>query len=348
MAVKVRARMRDVAELAGVGTMTVSRVIRGNVPVSEEARARVLAAIAKLDYRPNEVARSLREARTRSIGIIVPNFYDTFFASCAHAVSQVAQKRGYSVMVTTSAEDAAVEYREASLMVRRNIEGLVVIPAWFGATQLVRPEFASVPMVTLDRPFTPSGGDFAFRGSVMVDNLTSARRGVEHLIEHGHRRILYLSLSNDLYTLKERHAGYEQCMRDAGLTPEGYFTCATQESTLAVLKTLHAEGRMPTAIFSSNNLVTQHALHALATLQLSIPQDVAVVGFDDLQMFDIFIPPITVIRQPLEELGRVAAEMLLEHLQSPDHARTSASERCSVVLPVELVVRRSCGCTAER
>ena len=341
---KARPRMRDVAGLAGVGTMTVSRVISGSVPVSDETRARVLAAIASLDYRPNEVARSLREARTRSIGVIVPNFYDSFFAWCAHAVSQVAQRQGYSVMVTTSSEDAAVEYREASLMVRRNIDGLVVIPAWFGESQLSRPEFASVPMVTIDRPLDLHPKDSAFRGSVMVDNAQGARLGVEHLLSHGHRRILFLSLSNDLFTLKGRHAGYEQSMHKAGLVPECYFTCGTQESTLEVLRTAMAEGNMPVAIFSSNNLVTQHTLHALDTLKFSIQKDVALIGFDDLKMFDLFLPSVTVVRQPLEDLGRRAAEMLLEQLHSPPRHKDAAAEVRNVILPVELVVRRSCGC----
>jgi LacI family transcriptional regulator len=337
--------MRDVAELAGVGTMTVSRVISGSVPVSEETRARVLAAIASLDYRPNEVARSLRESRTRSIGVIVPNFYDSFFAWCAHAVSQVAQRQGYSVMVTTSSEDAAVEYREASLMVRRNVDGLVVIPAWFGASQLSRPEFATVPIVTIDRPFDLQAKDSAFRGNVMVDNAEGARLGVEHLIAHGHKRILYLSLSNDLFTLKGRHASYEQSMHRAGLHPESYFTCATQESTLEILKDVMSGDSRPTAIFSSNNLVTQHALHGLDALKLNIPGDVALVGFDDLKMFDIFRPPVTVVRQPLEDLGRRAAEMLLEQLCLQPRREEAAGEICNLVLPVELIVRRSCGCS---
>jgi LacI family transcriptional regulator len=342
--VKGRARMRDVAELAGVGTMTVSRVLSGNVPVSEETRARVLAAIANLDYHPNEIARSLRESRTRSIGIIVPNFYDTFFAWCAHAVSQVAQRQGYSVMVTTSSEDAAAEYREASLMVRRNVDGLVVIPAWFGESQLSRPEFAAMPIVTIDRPLDLDWKAAAFRGNVTVDNAEGARLGVEHLISHGHQRILYLSLSNDLFTLKERHAAYEQSMRKVGLIPECYFTCATQDSTLDVLRKAMTDSTAPNAIFSSNNLVTQHALHALDALKLSVPNDVALVGFDDLEMFDIFRPPVTVMRQPLEELGRRAAEMLLEQLYSSSRREDASTEVRNVVLPVELVVRRSCGC----
>jgi LacI family transcriptional regulator len=342
----MRARMRDVAELAGVGTMTVSRVLSGSVPVSEETRVRVLAAIEKLDYRPNEVARSLREARTRSIGIIVPNFFDSFFACCAHEVSLVAQEHGYSVMVTTSSEDAATEYNEASLMMRRNIEGIIVIPAWLGETQLTRPEFASIPIVALDRPIQGESAGFSNLSSVVVENRRGAERGVQHLIEHGHQRIVYLSLSNELYTLKERHAGYMRAMKQAGLKPEAYFTCATKESTLEVLRQLRARNSMPTAIFTSNNLVTQHTLHALATLKLAVPKKVAVVAFDDLEMFDIFLPPVTVLSQPIQGLGRAAADLLFAQLNTPRVNAAARTEGRHIVLPVDLMLRRSCGCHA--
>jgi len=346
--------MRDVAALAGVGTMTVSRVLSASVPVSEETRARVLAAVAQLDYRPNEVARSLRKSRTRSIGIIVPNFFDSFFARCAHEINLVAQEHGYSVTVTTSGESASVEYQEASLMMRRNIDGLIVIPAWMGESQMMRPEFSSVPIVALDRPIDARPGDARTNlSSVVVENRKGSERGVRHLIEHGHTRILFLSLSNQLYTLKERHAGYVQAMKKAGLTQEAYFTCATQESTLDVLRKLRAARSLPTAIFTSNNLVTQHTLHALAAMRLNVPRKIAVVAFDDLEMFDIFLPPVTVLRQPIRDLGRTAAEMLFARLKAngddaPEHAplvRDRPEAERNIFLPIEMVLRRSCGCT---
>lgn len=357
-----RARMRDVAQLAGVGTMTVSRVLSGNVPVSQETRSRVLAAIEQLDYRPNEVARSLREARTRSIGIIVPNFFDSFFACCAHEINLVAQEHGYSVMVTTSGEDAMAEYNEASLMMRRNVEGLIVIPAFIGESQLSKPEFASIPIVALDRPLQlepqsksnshglPNLDRFSHDASnlvsVVVQNRKGSERGVQHLIEHGHKRIVFLSLSNELYTLAERHAGYVQAMKRAGLELEAYFDCGTQDSTLEALRRLKSAGNLPTAIFTSNNLVTQHTLHALMVLKQAVPKKIAVVAFDDLEMFDIFVPPVTVLRQPIQELGRIAAELLFDRLMAPPGEAAKPQDSRSRVLPVELVVRRSCGCPA--
>src|SRR5271155_2606266 len=143
--------MADVAKLAGVGTMTVSRLLSGSVTVSEETAKRIHRAIQQLNYQPNEVARALRGLKTRTIGVIVPYLYDPFFAYCAHAIASVAKEHEYSVLLTTSAEDPEVEEREASQMLRRHVEGMVIIPARQAENYLRRPEFLGARIVTLDR-----------------------------------------------------------------------------------------------------------------------------------------------------------------------------------------------------
>jgi LacI family transcriptional regulator len=328
--------MRDVAELAGVGTMTVSRVLSGSVPVSERTRERVERAIKALNYRPNEVARSLREARTRSIGIIVPNFDDVFFSTCAHEVSMVAKEHAYSFMITTSEEDAETEYAEATLMLGRHVEGMIIIPAAGGKSRLDGPDFRSLPIVAMDRPL--HGTQFS---SVVVENKRGAELAVKHLIEHEHKQILLLALTDQHFTLNARRDGYVQAMKRAGLTPHVFTQCNSQAATLELLQTLKESGSLPTAIFVSNYLVMRYLLHALNTLEISIPQDVAIAGFDDFEMADIFNPALTVVRQPLHDMGRAAAEMLFEQL-----SEGSPAESKRRVLPVELIVRRSCGCNA--
>ena len=154
-----KARIQDVARLAGVGLMTVSRALNKSGPVSEESRRKVYQAVAQLNYRPNDAARSLREGRSRSIGLIVPNFYDPFYAICAHAITVVANEHAYSVIVTTSDDDPEVEYRLAGSMLRRHVEGMLVIPAGAGKTKLDREEFRSTPIVALDQPIR--GGQFS-------------------------------------------------------------------------------------------------------------------------------------------------------------------------------------------
>jgi LacI family transcriptional regulator len=331
------ATMRDVAELAGVGTMTVSRVLSGSVPVSEPTRKRVERAIAQLNFRPNEVARSLREARSRSIGIIVPQFTDPFFALCAQAASQAAKEHAYSFMMTTSEESPETEYAEANRMLRRHVEGLIVIPAAYGATRLTQPEFDSLPIVSIDRPIR--GGHCS---SVLVENKRGACMATEHLLAHQHRHIAFLGITDQLFTMNARKAGYVETMQQAGLTPEVYPNCTTQQDVLDLLRSLHEAGRLPTALFVGNHPLMQHVLHALKLLQIAVPARVALIGFDDFETADLLQPAVTVIRQPLEELGRIAAAMLFERLQG---AAPPAKPRRKL-LPVELIVRRSCGCTA--
>lgn len=325
--------MSDVAKLAGVGTMTVSRVLNGNVHVSEETRRRVLEAIAKLDYVPNEVARSLRDQKTRQIGIIVPNLHDPFFAQCAHAINLVAKEHSYSTVITTSDEDPETVLIEAKRMLRRHIEGLIIVPAP-GKTQLRDPEFERTPIVTLDRPVKGSSFD-----SVVVQNRRGARLGVEHLIGHGHRRIICLRLNEPVWTKNERLAGYYAAMKAAGLEPSLHAVSDSPAEMLEMIRALLMQKVPPTAFFCTNNLVMRNALHALSTLNAKIPQEIAILGFDDFEMAGIIKPAMTVVRQPTDQLGRTAAELLFSRLEE----NAPAAKVKHIVLPVELIIRDSCG-----
>ena len=327
--------MNDVARLAGVGTMTVSRVLNGTAKVSEEAAKSVKKAIAQLNYQPNELARALRGQRTRSIGLILPYLYDPFFAMCAHAVTSVARQHGYSVLTTTSNEAPEIEVSEAAQMLQRNVEGLIVIPANSGPSLLTRAMLGKTPLVCFDRPLADPSYD-----SVLVQNQHGARRLVEHLIEHGHTAISFLGLSRQLYTIHARLQGYRKAMSDTGLEPTALFTCQTPESTLDAVSALLRQPQPPTAIFTANNLVTRYVFSALLQLGIKIPTDVALAGFDDFEMAELASPPLTVVRQPALEIGRVAAGQLFERLERDETQQTGSR----IVLPVELVLRRSCGC----
>jgi LacI family transcriptional regulator len=328
--------MSDVAKLAGVSTMTVSRVLNENVNVTEDTRKRVMAAVEKLQYHRNEIARSLREQTSRQIGILVPNLYDPFFATCAHAISLVAKGHGYSTVISTSDEDPATEYDEASRMLRRNVDGLIVIPAipQRGMPGLKDKEFEHLPMVAIDRPLEGSRCD-----RLLVQNKHGAQSGVEHLIELGHKNIDFFGLARPLYTLKMRQQGYEAAMTTAGLKANVWKVSYDPQNTLEALREALASKTPPTALFGSNNLVTRHLLHSLNTLGLHAPDSIALVGFDDFETADLMRPGITVVRQPVESLGRLAAEILFSRLAKGGH--DPAPKR--IMLPVELVIRGSCG-----
>ena len=327
--------MSDVARLAGVGTMTVSRLLSGSAGVSEETAQRVLAAVEKLKYRPNEIARAFRGQRTRTIGLIIPYLYDSFFANCAHAVTTVAKEHGYTVIITTSNEDPDTEFAEAEQMLQRNVDGLVIIPSLYRQLRLTRNFFGRTPVVAFDRPISDQPFDV-----VLVQNTAGAHRIVEHLIEHGHKRIAFMGLSRDLFTINARFLGYRRALQDAGLKEDSFFGCASPEDTSRALNEMLGRSDPPTAIFTSNTLATRYVLASLQTFGVKIPADIALVGFDDFELADQTNPPLTVVRQPAQEMGRVATNLLLDRIARGEIPQTGNR----IVLPVEIVLRRSCGC----
>jgi LacI family transcriptional regulator len=327
--------MADVARLAGVGTMTVSRVLSGTVPVAEETARRVQEAVEQLAYRPNQLARAFRGQRSRSIGLIIPYLYDSFFANCAHAVTTVAKEHGYSVITTTSNEDPDIEYAEAEQMLQRHVEGLMVIPARFRQSRLTRALFGRTPVVAFDRPISDPSVDV-----VLVENTSGSRRIVQHLIEHGHQNISYMGLSRNLYTMNARYLGYHRAMQEAGLQGNVFYGCNSREDTRRAVEDLLNSKNRPTAFFASNNLATRYVFAALLSLGVKVPAEAALVGFDDFELAELTSPPLTVVRQPAQEMGHVAASLLFERIERAELPQTGAR----IALPVEIVLRRSCGC----
>jgi LacI family transcriptional regulator len=327
--------MSDVARLAGVGTMTVSRVLSGAVPVSPEMADRVEMAIKELNYRPNELARVFRGQRSRTIGLIIPYLYDPFFANCAHAVTTVAKEHGYSVIITTSDEDTETEYEAAEQMIQRHVEGLVAIPSRYRESRISRALFGRTPVVVFDRPVLDPALDV-----VTVQNTAGARRMTEHLIEHGHKRIAFMGLSRSLFTINARFLGYRRALQDAGLEEDAFFGCDSQEGTLQAVEDQWRRPNPPTAVFTSNTLATRYVLTTLTTLGIKIPNDLAFAGFDDFEMAECNSPPLTVVRQPSQEMGRVATSLLFDRIARGEVPQTGHK----IVLPVEIVLRRSCGC----
>lgn len=327
--------MSDVARLAGVGTMTVSRVISGAVPVSAGTALRVRTAINQLKYSPNELARAFRGHRSRTIGLIIPYLYDPFFANCAHAVTTVAKEHGYSVIITTSNEDPDTEYVGAEQMLQRHVDGLVVIPAGFRESRFTRAFFGKTPVVAFDRPLADLRLDV-----VLVQNTSGSRRIVEHLIEHGHKNIGLMGLSRNLFTINARFLGYRRALRDAGLRENSFSGCESREETLRTVREKLKGANALTAIFTSNTLATRYVLSSLMNLGVKVPNDVALVGFDDFDLADLTSPSLTVVRQPAQEMGRVAASLLFDRIDRGEVPLTGNR----IVLPVEIVLRRSCGC----
>jgi LacI family transcriptional regulator len=189
--------------------------------------------------------------------------------------------------------------------------------------------------VAFDRPVPDPTVDV-----VLVQNTSGARRIVEHLIEHGHRRIAFMGLSRTLFTINARFLGYRRALQEADLKEDAFFGCGSEEDTLRALRDKLKSADAPTAILTSNTLATRYVLSAIAHLNIHVPNDLALAGFDDFDMAEFTSPPLTVVRQPAQEMGRVATNLLFDRIARSETPQTGSR----IVLPVEIVLRRSCGC----
>lgn len=318
--------------------MTVSRTINGHPYVSEATAQKVRAAIRELDYRPNHAARMLTGKHSRSIGLIVPDIVDTFFSVISHAVQEVARENNYLVWLAVSDDDSAIEAAQAEMMAHHPVDGILLIPANSRDTYLKQLVSRSIPIVTVDRPIEVGTTD-----TVGVENRAGARMAVDHLIEHRHRKIICLASNTHLLTIKERIEGYQQSMRNAGLAPFDAIHLTSQASAKRSLEELFSNASRPEALFTANNVSTTWVVESLKQLKIEVGQDVALVGFDDLEFYSLITPPITAVNQPAAELGRISARLLLQRIRG--ELRESSLR---TVLPVSLVIRQSCGCNNTR
>ncbi|HEY4046539.1 MAG TPA: LacI family DNA-binding transcriptional regulator [Acidobacteriaceae bacterium] len=322
------------ARAAGVGPMTVSRTINGHPYVSDETAKKVRAAIRQLDYRPNLAARMLTGQLSRSIGLIVPDIADPFFSVVSHAVQETARDSGYLVWLAASDEDPSIEAAQVEMMTHHPVDGILLVPADSQHRYLKPLASGPLPVVTIDRPMESATTD-----SVGVENRAGARMAVEHLIQHGNKRITCAAANTHLLTIKERIAGYRESMRQAKLSYATEVHLSSHASARAALSELFSSRNRPEALFTANNASTIWVIEALKEMKIEMCKDVALVGFDDVDFYTLLTPPITAVRQPTAELGSISARLLLQRIKGEF---TASSLR--TILPVTLVIRESCGC----
>ena len=335
--IRKRVTISDVAREAGVAQMTVSRVVNGGNYVSANVQKRVREAIEKLGYQPNEAARILKGQKARIIGLIVPTLADAFFSTCANSVQELATRHGYMTLIQTSSSRAEVETSEIDMMVSRNVAGLILIPMEQTASpRLAEVQASGVPIITLDRVIKGLNAN-----EVLVENVRGAEEVVCHLIGHGHKKIACLGYDTELLPIQERIEGYTNAMKQAGLQPL-VWKVESSRSIPALLQRKLEGLNPPTALFTLNNVTTIQTLHTLQALGIRLPMDLALVGFDDLDLASLLSVPVTVVRQSAHELGRAGAKLLFDMIRSEAAPRDMPKTR--LVLPTELVIRNSCGC----
>jgi len=331
--------MADVARLAGVSMTTVSHVINGTRPASERTRRSVLAAIERTGYRPNTLARALARGGTQSLGLAISGLSNPYFMDVVAAVEAAAGRAGHTLLLGDTREDPEHELRIVKTLAERQVDGLLLAPS-VGALEHALPylQSAGTPVVLLDR-FVDVELD-----QVGCDNEQPTARLVEHLVDRGHTRIAMAIGIPGLSTTDERVRGYRLALERAGipfapelLAPGGSHRDQAHAAMLSLLDLPDP----PTAVVSGNNFMTIGLLRAINERGLTVPDDLALVGFDDFEWADLFHPRLTVIRQPTSELGARAVELLLSRLQDP--SRPVRTER----LEATFVHRDSCGCTKD-
>ncbi len=328
------ATLADVAKLAGVGVMSVSRVVNGTRKVSPTTEKKVKEAIRRIGYEPNDAARVLKGHRTRVLGLIVPDLADPFYAVCANAIQEAARDAKYLTWMAASGHKVQVEQHQTDAMIQRQVAGLIIIPMGVENDHFLRAKSAGVPIVALDRPLNNVDTD-----SVTVNNREASIKLVEHLLAHGHRDILCVTDEEHIFTNLERIAGYTQVMRHANLAVRICMIGPITGTVTDQLPVFLSSKPRPTAIFSTSDLLTLDILRLLQRAHISIPRDLALVAFDEFDAATIVSPQVTVVRQPVADLGFKAFSLLLERLKG---SRMGSSQH--VVMNTELIIRGSCGC----
>lgn len=329
----------DVAEEAQVGVMTVSRVLNNHAAVRAATRAKVMKAITKIGYSPNDAARMLKGRSARTIGLVVPDLSD-FFAQCFHAVQDVAFQHGFQTLVVATGKNAAIEDEQLENLRNHRVSGVLIVPSNTDGRRLRWLQECGIPIVTLDRPAPGLQTD-----SVLVENREGAELGVRHLIEHGYRKIACVGFESGSYTIAERFKGYEQAMRDAGLSLEMHNRVRDLEAVQKLVAGWAQGERRPRAVFAAKQITSIHLIQALHRHKLRVPQDVALIGFDDFELAEVLGTPMTVVRQSPERLARAAAEVLFKKVLRSPSEQTREHTPVKLLFPAELVIRRSCGCT---
>ena len=326
--------MRDVARAAGVSVNTVSRALAGKPDVSPETRARVLEVAERLGYRPNKLAQGLRSNKTFTIGVIVTDIANPFFAELVKGVEEAARQNGYSIILEDTSESPEQEARAIEVMLSQRVDGLLLTPVQSQVEVVKEVLKSKIPLVLMGRYFPDLEAPY-----VVSDDFQGAILATEHLIELGHRDIAHVAGPLHISSAQDRLSGYRQALQEHGIPAREGFVLAGA----VTLRDGYEAGRellkldpLPTAVFAYSDLVAIGLMQALMEEEVEIPGDVSLVGYDGIEFSAYTKVPLTTVRIPKRTLGQQAVEMLLKILRDgylPD--------KCGQKLQVELVVRSS-------
>lgn len=328
--------IRDVAKLAEVAPITVSRVVNDSDYVSQETRERVEAAIQELGYVPNMLGHSLRFKQTMTLAMIVTDISNPFWTTVTRGVEDVAQANGYSTILCNTDESEDKQDQYLQMLLRRRIDGILLVPASSSPDPIRLIQKQGIPVVVLDRKIPNVEVD-----SVRADSKNGAYQLGNHLVANGHRRFTILAGPKTVSTAVDRVDGFCQAILDTGLAldqPKVIWGNFSQESGYEMaMKALDVQPK-PTVLFAVNNFVAIGALQALKEKNYLVPDDIAIVTFDDIPLAFTFDPFLTVATQPAREMGKQAVSLILKRIKDK-----TISECQEIILPTEIIIRTSSG-----
>ena len=311
------ATLKDLARETGLGLATLSKYFNGGT-VREKNRLLIEAAVKKLRYVPNEVARSLKTQQTRVIGVIIPELSNAFITSIISSMEDILRRHDYAVIVCDCRSDPKREKEAVEFLMHRRVDGLINMATDTTGAHLKMPLAAGIPVLLIDRLIESLRGKAS---AVIIDNVHAAGQAVRKLTDFGHRRIGLVLGSPELYTTNQRLTGYLNALEEAGITPsEEYIRYGdyTMDGGYQAAQELIRLDNRPTALFVTNFEMTLGAMLALQHNNIRVPEDLSVIGFDKLELFGEIFPNLTLIRQPQMSIGREAAGLMLDMLSEKD------------------------------
>lgn len=329
--------IKDVAQHANVSVATVSHVLNDTRFVSEATRVRVQEAIETLRYVPSALARSLKSNRTHTVGMMIPNSSNPYFAEIIRGIEDTFYEAGFNVILCNSDDDPIKQSRYVRLLSEKQVDGLIVLSSGNDGDLLDTLRAARMPQVVVDREIDDLAADL-----VEVNHEAGGYLATQHLLQLGHRRIGCIAGPQGLSSARERVLGYRRALREAGLAPdeallhEADFTAAGGHAALVALLN-DATAPVPSAVFACNDLMAIGAIGAAASRGLRIPQDLSIMGFDDIALAAHSNPPLSSVVQPKHQTGQLAAQLLLQRIADPERALQRA------ILQPTLQARQSTG-----
>jgi LacI family transcriptional regulator len=326
------ATIRDVAQRAGVSASTVSRTLSGKIPVDKKTREKVLAAVKELNYQPNALAKGLKEGRTGTIGLIVPNICNPVFPLVSRGVEDVARKFGYTVILCNTDEDVKIEKDYINQLQKKWVDGIILATSGRENSHIREAKDSGLPVVLLIRKLEDQVD------AVIIDNDRAAFQAVTYLIKTGHKRIAIVNGDQRLVLYRERFQGYLQALKEADMEFDNSLVLEVSDPTRcydAVSEFLSKTDTLPDAIFAVSDPMAVQVIRAVKDAGYGVPDDVSIIGFDNLQFSPYLDPPLTTVNQPLYRMGEAAAERIISLIENKSDAPVTQ------VMETELVIRKT-------